>query len=102
MLKFSELENQVILKNRIEERFDELGKILGSGILDSNLVSDICMLFDNFISSHFTEAGIDLIFWWLYEDVEKKIYKGDDESINVEELEDLWSFMCDNKSVYFK
>ena len=55
------------------------------------------MLFDNFISSHFTLAGCDLVYWWLYESVPKVIYEtvtpdiftkdSKKIEINVEELE---------------
>ena len=36
----------------------------------------------------------DLLFWWLYEDVEKVIYDGDKE-ISVRTLEELYDYIVD-------
>jgi len=36
----------------------------------------------------------DLLFWWLYEDVEKVVYIDDgDKSIKVESLDELWDYI---------
>ena len=63
---------------------------------------------DNFIlNCGFTEAGLDLFYWWMYDNVDKKIYRSPDlfsgeKELNVEKLEDLYHYMHFNDKLYFK
>lgn len=68
-------------------------------------------IFDLFLKSNFTEDAIDIIYWWLYEDVDKIIYKNiekdlfrkeSEESISVETAEQLWDFFKAEPELYFK
>ena len=106
MLTFDELKAQIDLQKSITKRLDLIG------IYDSDFANEILMLFDNFISSHFTLEGCDLVYWWLYESVPKVIYEtikpdiftkeSKKIEINVKELDALWKYMERNKKLYFK
>lgn len=52
----------------------------------------VTKLFDTFIDSHFTQDGQDLIYWWMYEDVDKVITV-DNTEYSVESIEDLWKYI---------
>lgn len=106
MLTFDELKAQIDLQKSIIKRLNLIG------IYDSEFGNEILTLFDNFISSHFTLEGCDLVYWWLYESVPKIIYETVTPDIfikdckvieiNVEELEALWKYMERDKKLYFK
>ena len=69
-------------------------------------------MWDQFMYSHFTEEGSDLINWWKFEDVDHIItetvspdlfYDGEREiEIDVEDVEDLWDYMINHQNDYFK
>lgn len=111
MLTFEEFKEQIDLIKAVHKNLDELNK-LHFDIFDTDLINNCLKIFDNFIVSHFTEVGSDLVFWWLYEDVKKIIYKTvspdiftkerKEIEINVEKIEDLWEYMIKSKKVYFK
>lgn len=52
-------------------------------------------LFDQLLAETFTTEGIDWIYWWLYEDCEKKIYDpiNDCVSANVEDVNDFADYL---------
>lgn len=106
MLTFDEFEKQIDSIEEINRKFEAFG------ITGSQIYEDVNVLFDNFIYSHFTEEGSDLVFWWMYENVDKIIYETtspdmfdkDPKNIetNVERIEDLWEYMIKHKDIYFK
>lgn len=106
MNTFELLNNGVELFNSICTRLDIAG-------IEGDFREDICKFFDNFINSFgFTEEGVDLFYWWMYDNVNKIIYKTIEPNlfnpkskkieINVEDLEDLWKYMIKHKDIYFK
>lgn len=96
MITFEELKKQIDLKNRFDEKLEELEHILNCrDLFEIDLVQTTYQLFDNYIYSCFDEDGADLIFWWLYENVPKVIYAGEVE-YNVEDLKDLWEYLVKN------
>lgn len=111
MLTFEEFKEQIDLIKAVNENLDELNK-LHFDIFDTDLINNCLKIFDNFILSHFTEEGSDLVFWWLYDDVKKVIYEtvtpdiftkeSKEIEINVEKIEGLWEYMIKRKKVYFK
>jgi hypothetical protein len=111
MLTFEEFKEQIDLIKAVHKNLDELNK-LHFDIFDTDLINNCLRIFDNFIVSHFTEEGSDLVFWWLYEDVKKVLYEtiapdifnGEPKKIeiNIEKIEDLWAYMIKYKKVYFK
>lgn len=97
MITFQEFKAQIDLKNRFDEKLEELEKVLNSrDLFEIDLVQISYAFFDNYICSHFTEEGSDLVFWWLYESVPKVIYTNETE-YNVEDLKDLWKYLVEYK-----
>lgn len=95
--------------NRIIETLSG-GKSYTIDLWGCNWVDAVCKMWDNFIYSHFTEAGCDLINWWKFEDVNHIIYQKVDSDLfnevskieyNINKLEDLWSYMIKYKKDYF-
>lgn len=66
-------------------------------IADSKLYSIPGRLFDMLIETSFTDEGIDLIFWWLYEDVPKEV-TDNMVKYNLESVDALWKYL--NKKRY--
>lgn len=52
----------------------EILKSAGIDILESWLNDLPGLLFDQWCKSNFTDEGVDWIYWWLFEDVDKVIY----------------------------
>ena len=106
MLSFDEFNQEINLINSLEKRMTSFG------INGSTFAENVFELFDLFIKSHFTDEGISLIYWWMYEDVEKIIYETkevdlfnrtpENIEIDVKSQEDLWNYMYKNKEIYFK
>lgn len=74
-----------------------LNKLKDSGfdIFDTDLVEKAYLIFDTWIESILNEEGQDLIYWWLFEDVDKVLYIDGEPDINVENIEDLYKYMSD-------
>lgn len=70
-------------------------------------------MLDTFLESHFTDDGIDLVTWWMFEDVDKVIYEkpqqldffieedNKERTVPVETIDELWNYMVKNKEFYF-
>lgn len=69
-------------------------KDLGLNIFDTDLVEKTYLIFNTWIESILDEEGQDLVYWWLLEDVDKILYEDGKPDINVEKLEDLYSYIC--------
>lgn len=83
---------------------EQLYKDLKVDIYDSSIDITVNSLFDAYLKLVFTEAGIDVITWWMYEDVPKKIYsaESDDVIADLTTIESLWDYLCSDKEIYFK
>lgn len=68
-------------------------KDAGFNIYDTAIIEKACLIFDTWIESILNEEGQELIYWWLFEDVEKILYEDGKDNINVEKLEDLYAYM---------
>ena len=91
------------LMKAFNDKVDLLSDNLNIDIIESDFYSIPAQLFDNFIESVCTEDGAELVFWWMYEDVEKMIYESDESSEKVYHLDtvdDLFNYMCQNN--YFQ
>lgn len=73
-----------------------------SNLFESDWIQAECMMFDKIIDIFFTDEGSDLIFWYLYEDVDKIIYQKDKDDIYLNSLEDLYNYLINNKEIYLK
>ena len=65
------------------------------GVYESDWNNDVGIMLDIFLTSHFDEKTCDLIYWWMFEDVDKIIYKEDKSEVNVEDIHDLWNYICE-------
>lgn len=68
-------------------------KDAGFDIFDTALIEKAYFVFDTWIESILNEEGQDLMYWWLFEDVDKIIYENGKPDTNVEKLEDLYAYM---------
>lgn len=96
---------------RIEEAL--IGKKYSSNLYESDWYESVGGMLDTFLETHFTEEGISLIIWWLFEDVKKILriksdqldffdeFKDEDKKISVETIDELWNYMEKNKKYYF-
>jgi hypothetical protein len=94
---------EIELMKAFNDKVDLLSDNLNINIIESDFYSIPAQLFDNFIESVCTEDGAELVFWWIYEDVEKVIYESEESSEKVYHLDtvdDLFNYMCQNN--YFQ
>lgn len=69
---------------------------LGIDFSDGPITTAIDTLLDSWIDSITGEAGSDLIYWWLFEDVTKEIYEDDKVIATLDTAEDLYNYMKEN------
>ena len=77
------------------DKADKL-EALGINLYDGPLVESIDFVFDAWINEITGEAGSELIYWWLFEDVEKKIYEDDKVIADLKDEEALYIYMKEN------
>ena len=100
-----------------EEGINNLGEFLsgdrpyGVNLWDCDWVDAVSRMWDQFMYSHFTEEGSDLINWWKFENVDHIITQTVDSDLfnikseikyNVNDIEDLWNYLTKFSSDYFK
>jgi hypothetical protein len=58
-------------------------------------IDDIGRAFDMVFLNDYGDEGLDLIQWWLYEDVDKLIYAPDHKEVlaDLNKLKDLWLYV---------
>lgn len=61
-------------------------------IINSKLYDIPGRLFDILIETSFTEEGVDLVFWWLYEDVPKEV-TDNMVKYDLESVDALWKYL---------
>lgn len=82
---------------------------LGVDLNDSELYAISQDLFNYLLGEYFSDAGIDFIYWWLYEaDVCKVVsvenvtlFGKEEHKIKLETIEDLWKYLHSDK-IYLK
>ena len=93
--------------DRLEKALSGNGRVY---LFESDWYEAVGRMLDSFIESHFTEAGCDTVFWWLFEDVDHKIWQKVDPDLfngtseieyNVNDIEDLWKYLVKYKKDYF-
>ena len=117
MITKEEFINFVKAYETFENGIDRIGEVLSGNkpytinLWDSDWVDAVGKMWDNFMYSHFTEAGCDLINWWKYEDVDHIITQTVDSDLfngkseieyDINNIEDLWSYLTKFSSDYFK
>ena len=116
MINKEEFINFVEAYEEFERGINNLEKFLSGdrshriNLWESNWVDAVGKMWDNFMYSHFTEEGCDLINWWKYEDVDHIITQKVDPDLfygkseieyNVNNIEDLWNYLTKFSSDYF-
>ena len=79
---------------------DTLGKLadLGVNIWDSGFNDPTDYIFEAYLEEILNDEGQDLVYWWMFEDVEKVFYDDEDNIIaNVESIEDFYNYLKENK-----
>lgn len=71
--------------NRLEKLED-----LGIDLFDGPIAQATDTLFDYWARKVANDEGQDLIYWWMFDDVEKKIY--DDNGNMTDDIEDVMDF----------
>ena len=71
----------------------------GLDLYETPLTASADALFQAWLEQILNEEGQDLVYWWLFEDVDKVITDNDNE-INVEDIEEFTKYLLDNG--YFK
>lgn len=103
-----------IIKSQLhfEERIREFSESISGeayGLYDSDWFNSELDVFDGFLKSNFNDEGVDLIYWWMYDDVEKIISINVERTlftdskvkkISVETLDELWNFINNYKEDY--
>lgn len=93
-----------------ENGIDRLNVYLKANLWECAWVDAVSKMWDQFMYSHFTEEGSDLINWWKFEDVDHIIWQKTDPDLfngkseieyNVNKLEDLWDYLIKYKEDYF-
>jgi len=69
---------------------------LGIDLVEGPITMIIDTLLDSWIASITGEAGSDLIYWWLFENVEKNIYEDGKVIAILDTAEDLYDYMKEN------
>lgn len=89
--------------SRMEEAFS--GRKYGCNLFDCDWVDSVGKMLDIFIESHFTETGGDLIYWWMFEDIDHIIYQKIENNlfenekeikIDINNIENLYDYLLKN------
>ena len=77
---------------KISELSDKLAD-LGIETLQCKELFYASEIFFDWVKECFGEDGEDLVSWWMYEDVDKILYVEDGTEINIEDIDDLYSYL---------
>ena len=86
-----------------EDNFINTLHNLNIDIINCEIATDYYLVGNILLNTNFTASGVDLIEWWLYEDVEnKEIYEKDGPTYTLNTAEELWNHLIKYKMDYFK
>ena len=86
-----------------EDNFINTLHNLNIDIINCEIATDYYLVGNILLNTNFTASGVDLIEWWLYEDVEnKEIYEKDGPTYTLNTAEELWNYLVKYKMDYFK
>lgn len=76
---------------------------LNIDIINCEIATDYYLVGNILLNTNFTASGVDLIEWWLYEDIEnKEIYEKDGPTYTLNTAEELWNYLIKYKMDFFK
>lgn len=95
MLTFENFEKFINSAKSNFENASELNSKFGLNFVDSSFEKEYDALFNIILSENFTNEGIDLIEWWLFDDSKKIIYYKDEDNAteDVSDVEDLFYYI---------
>ena len=92
--KFKDLVYKMLGINEFYDKLYELGiDILGCKCMDAAGI-----FFDELMTHEFGEDGMDLISWWMYEDVDHVLYEDESDGKPVADLnniDDLYTYLAE-------
>ena len=109
MINKKEFINFVKSYEIFENGIDRLNIYLKANLWECAWIDAVSRMWDQFMYSHFTEEGSDLINWWKFEDEDHIIWQKTNPDLfngkseieyNVNELEDLWDYLIKYKENY--
>ena len=109
MINKKEFINFVKSYEIFENGIDRLNLYLKANLWEIAWVDAVGRMWDQFMYSHFTEKGSDLINWWKFENVNHIIWQKTDPDLfngkseieyDVNELEDFWNYLFKYKEDY--
>lgn len=77
------------------------GTQYGVNLIESDWFAAVCDILDAFLKANFNDNGVDLIYWWMFEDVDKVITIDKEISVDVTTIEDLWKYLIHHQREYF-
>lgn len=100
MIKFNDFAKVIDKICTLDDTAAKLADI-GIDIYDTPFYECATSLAEDFFNCHFNADGVDLIYWWLYEDVEKLIYDEHHNIVdNLTNIEDLFDYLTDPDNNY--
>ena len=95
MLTKERFKNLVYKMEEHNSLYDKLYE-LGIDAINCKYLDYAGEFFDELMRSEFGDDGLDLISWWLYEDVNHLIYEGNDRSkviADLNNIDDLYDYI---------
>lgn len=104
MISFENFDKMINIIRKYDDIIDKSYDTLGIDIIESKQTKLFNELTDLMYGENFTDDGADLINWWLYDNVDKKIYdsKTNDVIADLKSTTDLYNYMIKEFEVYCK
>ena len=96
MIEVSEFEKIITTYKKYCDRLEKL-EDLGVDLYEGPIVAMSDLLFDTWVNKITTDEGGELVYWWIFDDVEKKFYDEEGNVTNVvEDIIDFYNYLKDN------
>ena len=104
--RFKEVVNMMLEHNELYDKLYDLG----IDTINCRYMETAGIFFDELMKSEFGIDGADLVSWWMYEDVDHKIYESTDEAkewrypgeevhgeviADLNDIDDLYSYLAE-------
>lgn len=73
---------------------------IGIDLIETPIMNAVDTVFDSYLQGILNDDGIDLVYWWLFEDVDKIIYKDEEIIAELHTVEDLYNYIKNNKELW--
>lgn len=96
MIEVAEFEEIVIAYKEYCDRLEKL-EDLGVDLYEGPITAISDLLFDKWVDKITTDEGGELVYWWIFDDVEKKFYDKEGNVTDVvEDIRDFYNYLKDN------